>query len=198
MSSDLCASPTVFTEVRRIIDTPEEQMTIGSISEGLGKRSYGIILFVLCLPNCIPAPPGLGSIFGLAMGIVVIQYLLGRDYPILPSFIGKRAIKKTTLRRIMDTSEPFMRRLEMIIRPRMFGPAQRFLEYLGMLAVAFMCLVILIPLPLTNMLPAMAAAVLSASVAERDAAGIIVGLIIGIAGSVIAVRAASVVVALLF
>jgi hypothetical protein len=48
------------------------------------------------------------------------------------------------------------------------------------------------------MLPAMAAAVLSASVAERDAAGIMVGLMIGLAGSVVAIRAASAVISLLF
>lgn len=184
-----CKSATVFSEVRRIAGTADDHLTIQQISEQLGKRSYGVILFILCLPNCIPAPPGLGSVFGLAMAAVVVQYLIGRDYPVLPRFIAERKISGDTLRRLVAATGPFMRRLETVIRPRELGQAQRFLEYLGMMAIAFLCVVILIPLPLTNMLPAMGAAVLAAAVAEKDAIGITFGLAIGAFGTAVAVKA---------
>lgn len=189
---------TVFSEVRRISETCGPDITVGEITEGLGKRAYGVILFVLCLPNCIPGPPGIGSVFGLAMLAVAIQYLLGRDYPVLPGFIARRRIGRDTLKKIVNASGPFMRRLERVIRPRQLGSFQPVMEYGGMCVLTLLCFVILIPLPLTNMMPAMGCAVLAASIAERDAIGIATGLALGGVGAAIAAKAAYAVFILLF
>ena len=94
-------------------------ITIGQITRSIGDRAFGLILLLFSLPNCVPAPPGLGSIMGLPLALFGIQLALGRRYPWLPGFLARRRFQRETLLRLVERGQPYINRVERICRPRM-------------------------------------------------------------------------------
>jgi hypothetical protein len=50
--------------LRAVIDTaPGDRISIREIVEAFGERAFGFVIILFSLPNCIPAPPGMNSVF---------------------------------------------------------------------------------------------------------------------------------------
>ncbi|TQM94820.1 exopolysaccharide biosynthesis protein [Roseinatronobacter monicus] len=84
-----------------ILDTLEdagdaEHVTINQILEGFGDRSLAPILLVPAMITATPISgiPGVPTITGLIVGLIVVQMLMGRNTLWVPQTIGKRGISK--------------------------------------------------------------------------------------------------------
>ncbi|TVR09836.1 MAG: exopolysaccharide biosynthesis protein [Salinarimonadaceae bacterium] len=173
----------VSAVLRAVLDTaPGDTISIRDIVEAFGERAFGFVIILFSLPNCIPAPPGMNSIFGLPVVLFAMQLALGFKRPWLPRRIMDKTFKVSTLRKIVDVAEPRLRRVEGLCRPRLvnlFGP--RGDRLIGVFAV-LLGLCVIVPLPGTNMLPSIGLVVLSIAIMQED--GVILGLgaLIGLAG----------------
>ena len=74
---------------RSIADTLHDLMTeikVESVSvrwllEALRKRAFGFLLLFLAIPNIIPMPPGLSTIFGILLLFPAVQMIIGNVQP---------------------------------------------------------------------------------------------------------------------
>lgn len=162
-----------------------EMVSVGEINTALGERAFGIVMLLFALPNCIPFPPGVNSIFGMPLLFCAAQLVKGRGVPWQPQFVANRSLKRATLINGIEKVKPKLAMIEKFCCSRLTflvsGPGERLLG----LAVCLFSLCIIIPLPLTNMIPAIGSALIAISLIERDGVLAIIGVIIGMIGTII-------------
>lgn len=162
-------------------DAGEERLTLAHVIDRLGERSFGCVLLILALPAWFPVlPPPMRSIFGLPIGLIAVQMLLGRPGLAIPGWLGRRSLPRERARQIVARARPWLERAERLTRPRMARFAGRaFQSRLGAFVLLAAAL-ILVPLPMTGSGPALATAVIALGLIERDGKFVVVGLILGL------------------
>jgi hypothetical protein len=177
--------PTFLDEFARGITA--SHVTVADIVAALGERGLGLLIAVFALPNVIPTSvPGATILFGLPSFVFSIQLALGVKRLILPGFIARRRIEtkvfQATARRMVKVLHWF----EALLQPRfawISGPyGERF--------IGGFCIVLAIgaaaPIPFGHILPALALAVIGLGLVESDGVAILLGLLIGLLGFIVA------------
>ncbi len=174
-------------------DTPE--LTLGDILAALEDRAFGLVLLIFALPNCFPGPPGLGSVLGLPCMLFGAQMMLGRRRPWMPAFITRRRIRRRDLAAVLNKATPWILRLERLCRPRLTWLTSPISErWLGAVVVV-LAICIAIPLPMTNLIPAVGIFLMALGLLQEDGVAAIVGLLVGLVGLIITIGAVGAVIA---
>ncbi len=163
----------------------ESEVSVGALVDAIGDRAFGLVTLAFAVPNCIPGPPGVGSVLGVPLMIFGLQLAAGRRVPWLPAFVARRRLKIATLTRVLDFVGPVLQRIERVCRPRattLAGPSAE--RALG-LAVFCLACAIAVPLPMTNLVPAVGIGIISLGLLEEDGITVLVGLVIGTIGMAI-------------
>jgi hypothetical protein len=165
----------VFAQLARDAEGP---ITIAHMSAALGKRSFAPLLVLFAAFNLLPLPPGASVVLGIPLVIVSAQMVYGSKQAWLPSFLSKRSLSARQFRGLMDRIVPRLIRLERLIRPR-YWPFWRKQgdRVIGGVAL-ILAIVVTLPIPLGNWLPAFATALLGLALSERD------GILLAIGGAV--------------
>lgn len=144
-------------------------VTLGQMFRTFEGKGFGILLVLLSLPSALPVPaPGYSTPFGIALLLLGLQMLMGRPSPWLPQRLNNIRLGRTMLQRMASAGSKFFRAIEHLIRPRPpllhSRTGQRFAAVLIILMSLLMCL----PIPLTNTLPAMVIFLIGVALCEED------------------------------
>ncbi|EJN03978.1 putative ABC-type transport system, permease component [Phyllobacterium sp. YR531] len=150
------------------------------LEEAFTDRSFAALLTFFAILNLLPLPPGTGIVTGIPLVLVSVQMVMGRESVWLPSFLRSKSISPERFKQVSDKVVPWLQWLERFIKPRNwpFGRKQgdrwlgAFTTILGMSVV--------LPMPLSNWLPALATAIVGIALCERDGRLLFAGLTIGI------------------
>jgi hypothetical protein len=176
--------PPRLTEIVSSLDG-RASFTIGELLDELGERAFGALMFIFAVPNIIPTPPGTSAVLGLPLVILTFQLMIGRQTMWLPNTIRKRTIDGSLVATFVRKSMPVLTRFEKVLRPRFSLVVVSDLAERVIGLVAFLLAIVLfLPIPLANIVPAAAIALLSLGLAERDGFAVIVGYLLG-AGTVL-------------
>ncbi|WP_246526795.1 exopolysaccharide biosynthesis protein [Plastoroseomonas hellenica] len=104
--------------------------------------------------------------------------------PISPRSLAQRRFEPRRLRAIVTRVVPVLRWLERIVRPRWTTPFQTTKRVVGA-AVALLALALLVPVPLSNLVPAVAMGLVAIAYVEED------GLLLSVALMIVAVLLAT-------
>jgi hypothetical protein len=161
-----------------------QQVTVAELSHALGDRSIEVLLLILALPMFVPIPaPGISIAFGAPMMLLAAQLAVGRRHLWLPQVLGKIVLGKDGVADGLEASLPTLKRLEHIVRPRLFWLSGRWSRIpVGVICFA-LAAIITLPVPLGHFVPGIAICLLALGLLERD--GLVVGL--GIAASLFAI-----------
>lgn len=169
------------TELRRLLAEARERATLAEFAASFGERGFGILLFVLALPNLLPLPPGASGILAIPLALVALQLAAGAQRVRLPGMVGRRVVPVSAMSTALTRLMPWLRRIERLCAPRLAwlsGPTAR--RFVGGVCV-LLALVLLLPVPFGNAAPAAAIVVLALGLLQRDGAAILVGMVIGAA-----------------
>lgn len=159
-------------------DTSRERICVSDLLEAMPGRATAALLFLFAAPNAVPAPPGVSSLLGLPMIYLASQMMLRRQ-PWLPKLIAARSMRRGDFAALVNRALPLLQRAERMLRPRLsilVSPAAEMA--IGLLAL-ILALVVALPIPLGNMLPAFAVCLLALGVLERDGLWVIIGTVVG-------------------
>lgn len=160
-----------------LTDLPADKVPVGFLVEQLHGRSYGGVLIVLSLIGLVP---GVSIFSGLAMLVPGIQMMLGYDAPRLPQILHRRTIDRSKLQLFSEKLMPWLQKVEHYVRPRwIILTVTPFPNLVGFIVVA-LALVIMLPLPFSNLPPAIALTCLSLGILERDGLMVGIGLVCAI------------------
>jgi len=148
---------------------PEDRVRLGEVFNGLGKRSFGMLLFICTLPAFIPVPGVGGAVSGPLVILVGLQLLVGRRAPWLPGFIARRGPHRRAVARFRDLLAPWLDRLERVVRPRAAVLLDhRLASAVTGLLLALLGLLLSLPIPLTNYLFGVLLLLFAFALLERD------------------------------
>lgn len=165
----------------------QPQVTLADILKLAGERTFGFLFVLLSIPSALPIPaPGYSIPFGIVMFILAIQMIVGRDQPWLPAVWYKRSFSSETVRAILKKGIPWLRRIEVVSRPRMSYICSSLpgRVIIGV-AIALMSLSMMIPIPGTNTLPAIGIFVTGFGLLDDDGAISLGGLVLCLMGLIL-------------
>lgn len=134
-------------------------------------RAYDVLLIFLSLPFLTPVPlPFLSTALGLVMVLIGARLAVGQR-PWLPQALLQKQIEGRYLVKILNAGSKVLRGLEIFLRPRLafVHTTWVFQRITGVLIVLSGALLLLpLPIPFSNILPAGTVLLLAAGALERD------------------------------
>ncbi|MFD0739517.1 exopolysaccharide biosynthesis protein [Lysobacter koreensis] len=178
---------------------PQETLKLGDVFAGLGKRSFGMLLFVSTLPAFIPIPGVGGAISGPLVVLIGAQLLVGLRKPWLPKFIARRGPHRHAVARFRDMISPWLARLERVVTPH--SPAlldHRVASAFTGMQLVLLGLLLSLPIPFTNFVFGGLLLLFALALLERDGrlmavawtAGVIAVAVFGVLSGNLAAMAA--------
>jgi hypothetical protein len=168
-------------DISRVLDAfAHRPVSLGEIVELMRQRAYSFLLLLIALPFCTPIPlPGLSTPFGLVISFIGLRIACGLQ-PWLPGRLLRVTLPAKWLPRMLHAAEKPVRWLERFLRPCLGqcvdgGLARR--AHGVMILICGALLLLPLPIPLTNMIPAISVALLACAMLEGDGRFSIAGAI---------------------
>jgi hypothetical protein len=161
------------------IDPARDAIAVNDMITLLGGRGRAGLVLLFALPNVLPAPPGMSGFLGLPLLYLSFQMMLGR-VPWLPRFIGHRSVPRERFKLLVDTAAPWLARAERLLRPRWSWLVSHQAEHVIGAFCLLLAAVLVLPIPLGNMLPAVAISLIALGVLERDGLWVLIGTVTGV------------------
>lgn len=160
--------------------TPEGDVTLDEMLNLAGERTFGFLFVLLSLPSALPIPaPGYSIPFGIVMALLAVQLITGAEQPWLPKNWGKKGFERKKVCGFMEAGVPWLERIEAVSRPRLLAVCTNPLGRLFIgLAILLMSISMMIPIPLTNTLPAIGIFVTGFGLVNDDGAISLAGMTI--------------------
>lgn len=153
-------------------------LTVAQLLSALEGKGHAAIMAILALPFCFPIQvPGLSTPFGIILIFSGLRISFGQA-PWLPGWLLVREIPATTAHGLLEGLRKLASPAEKILHPRLTGLCKNpFLHRLHGLLVAFLAILLALPLPipLSNLLAAVPILLISLALLEDDGAFLIAG-----------------------
>jgi len=156
-------------------------VTLRQIIYVLRGRAYMLLMILLALPFITPIPsPGLSTVFGLAIAFISLRLTLGQR-PWLPKKFQRTQLPAGFFSTVIRVATQVIKMLEALLQPRLPGlTGSTFLLRLHSLVILIAALELLLPLPIpfSNALPAWAIVLTAGGLLERDGLAVLLGYIV--------------------
>lgn len=159
-----------------------ETLSVGDLIDRLETEGLGLTLLLLTLPALIPLPGPFGIVFGTLVAGVAIQILFGAERLWLPEILRRRPVPQRILRNVIRAGLDWSEFAERGLREnRMVWLTGRRARMLLALPLLLMALTIVLPIPLGNLLPALALIAAAIGFMACDGLAVLVSILIAVA-----------------
>lgn len=173
--------------LRELTEGEGERITFREILTRLRHRAFGFTLLIFALPCCLPMPPGIPTVCGIALVIIALNLIAARQRLWLPSAIADKSIARADLARVVAKVAPYLERLERICKPRLGIVTETVGKILIGIVIFMLGFIMILPIPfLGNMPPGFAASVIAMGMTERDGLIVLIGALVSVAAIAIA------------
>jgi len=166
-----------------------EKVTLSEILTLAGDSIFGFLFVILALPSALPVPaPGYSIPFGVGMFVLAFQLILGRNLPWLPDKIMNGSMSLEKVQSFLSKGLPWLQKIEALTKPRFSYVCNSVTgRILVGLAIAFMAVLMMIPIPGTNTVPAIGIFITGLGLVEEDGLISLLGLMICAVGATISI-----------
>lgn len=180
--------------LRDIAKSDAERVRVSDLMARFGESAMGALLLIFGLLCMLPLPPGSTTLLGAPLLLLAPQLVLGRTAPWVPAALSDRSLAVDDLRNGLPKILKWLERMEAVSRPRLpflFGGV-------GSRMIGFVCtllaLVLILPIPGGNFVPAIAVSLLSLSLLQRDGYLALAGYAVAAASAAILMLAFNIIV----
>jgi len=145
----------------------DQPITLGALAQAHGPALPGSLLVLVSAPCALPIP-GIGNVLGVTMMIMALAMWRGEDWTVLPSRVARLEMSARSARWVLRLLARVYRLAGRWSRERLCHLTVLQRRTLLAPKVALMGVVIFLPLPFGNVLPALAIVVLGVGIAFRD------------------------------
>jgi len=153
---------------------------LSEIMKATQGRGFNLLLLLIGLPFLTPIPlPGFSTPFGLVVLIIGARLALDRP-PWLPERVLQRELPARFIGKVLVAASRLVRWLEVLLRPRLdFLNEQWIYRRIAgtLIMLSGLLLLLPLPIPLSNTLPAFTVVLLAAGAMERDGLFFLVGCV---------------------
>jgi hypothetical protein len=156
----------------------ERTVTLGEILDATQGRGFNLLLVFITLPFLTPIPlPGFSIPFGLVTAVIGTRLALGQK-PWLPQKLLARELPPRLFSKLLKTAGRVVKWLEFLLRPRLaFVHEYVVFHRVGgvLITLSGLFLIVPLPIPFSNSLPAGTVLLLAAGALERDGLAFLAG-----------------------
>ncbi|HAA30086.1 MAG TPA: exopolysaccharide synthesis protein exod [Cyanobacteria bacterium UBA8553] len=146
-----------------------DEIRLRDLLHSMGDRAFGPVLLICALPEALPLPvAGASTIIGIPLMLISAQLVIGFRQPWLPRWIVDRPLKRQLFEQLIYKALRYLKKLERILKPRWRLLTKPTSERLIGLLLLILAIVIALPIPFGNILPAIAIVLISLGMIERD------------------------------
>lgn len=166
----------------RLGKEPDGLTTAGEILGALGDRSHWLMMLLLALPNLVPVPlvPGSTTLTGVPLALIALAAALGRRSTWLPDRWLLKPVPLATCIQWVSTARRHFGRIESCVHPRWpilsSDPSRRLCGTM----IVVLAVVLSLPIPLGNLMPALSIALLCVGTLERDGVFVLAGFVMAL------------------
>ena len=156
-----------------------DEVRLRDLFNEMENRAFASTLLLCALPEALPLPiAGISALVAMPLMLVSGQLVLGFQKPWLPDWVLDQPFKQEHSQLAISATIPFLEKLEYFFEPRwpLFTSPEA--ERCVGVILLFLSLIIALPIPFGNMLPAIIIVLICLGLIEKD------GLIIAISGIV--------------
>lgn len=148
-----------------------EKATIFDLVGAMGDRAFGALLICFAIPNLIPIP-GISTVMAIPLIYLSMQLIAGRSMPRLPRSVAPRMVRWRHFERLL----PWIAHAERLSSPRLPLLVSPTVERAIGVITLLLSVVLLLPIPLGNMLPAAAVALFGLALLQKDGLATVLGV----------------------
>lgn len=152
-----------------------ERLSVSEIVAAFGARALAAIMLLWALVNFLPLPPGGTTITGAPLLLLAMELAVGRQTLWLPQKMMRSSISRSTFRKSFGWLVPIVKLAERLSKPRLSWLTNRFNKSLIGFVCFLLSVVLVLPIPLGNIAPAITIALFSLGLMQRDGIVVIVG-----------------------
>ncbi len=161
-------------------------IAIAEILQETAERGFSFIIGLLVLPFLFPMPPGLAGVMGIGCFCLAIQMALGKKSPWLPKKIARFKFPRSLSQQLLKNVRKLLIWLEKIVRPRWRQIANNPYTWRSNgFCIAWLSILLMLPIPFTNPLPAMAILLLVVATLEADGLLMCIGYLLTLLNTIL-------------
>jgi hypothetical protein len=182
------APQSLAASLKPLLRTRKARVSLGEMVDRIDDDDgVGPVLFVMTLPVLAPMPPGVSMVLALPLLLIAPQIVVGRRELWLPQWLRNRTIERAKLIKLLKRVLPIVTRAETAVRPRLQFLTGRLGARMIGVACTVIAVVLVLPIPFANLVPALTLGTFSLGLTRRDGLLVLAGYALFIlAGAVIA------------
>ena len=153
---------------------PAQRVTLRVLAQAHGAATQGTLLLLLAAPCLLPVP-GVGSVLGLGMAALAAAMWRGHAEHSLPSRVADFDMPRAWARRVLLLLAAAYAAAGRVARERLHHLTSPGSRTWTASTVALMAFIIVLPIPLGNVLPALATMLLGLGLVFRDGVAVLLG-----------------------
>lgn len=161
--SPFISASVVLEQLRQT--APKDEVTVRWVLDHLDRQSLGVVLLLLAILALVP---GICSFAGVLIAICGLELAVGRAGPYFPYWIARRSLQARRVRPAVTGAIAVLRCVEKAIHPRWRLFANKLTPVVGATVFLASIRLILVPLPFSNVPPALVIAFVSLAYLEED------------------------------
>ena len=162
------------------------RVKFGDLRDALEDRGFGVLLFIFAFPNLIAANiPLVSSVLGFPLVLLAAQLTYGRHKPWFPNWLTAQTFPREKFSAITLRALPYLERAEMLFRPRLTFMLSWTAERLIGVALLILAVILALPIPFGNWLPALSMSIIGLAMVEKDGLALLTGLGLGVASLIV-------------
>lgn len=161
-----------------LVKERSQPLTLAGVLAETSERGFALVILLLTLPFLFPMLPGMSAIFGSATLLLSVQMALGRRRIWLPRRIAQFQFSPAFTAQLLKNVERVAQFIEKATRPRWqrFAKNHRIWQING-LCISWLTLLLMLPVPLTNPIPAIGILLIAISSLEVDGLLMFIGYV---------------------
>ncbi|PSB02971.1 exopolysaccharide biosynthesis protein [Merismopedia glauca] len=160
-----------FAEELRLLleELSDRPLTLGDILAQTSEGGFSLAIGLLTFPFLFPMPPGITTILGGGTLLLSLQMAMGKKIPWLPKRIAKYRFPHRLVALLLKNLHRFAKIVSKISRRRLTHLVDRpILWRINGLCIAWLAILLMLPVPLTNPIPTVGILLFVIASLERD------------------------------
>jgi hypothetical protein len=154
-----------------------QRICLEEVLQAMGDRTFGPTLLICALPEALPLPiAGISALVAIPLILVSAQLILGFRQPWLPARMTQYSFQRQSFEQLVNKAIGPLERLERFFKPRWLIFTHPLVERLLGVLLLLLALIVALPIPFGNMIPAIIIVMICLGMIEQD------GLMLAISG----------------
>jgi len=154
--------------LREMVADKRDAIGAGEVLERLGDKGLGFLMLLFAAASAMPIP-GMSALASLPILAIAVHILLGKGGASLVNTFAERKIGLVKLRFILGRAADLFEQLESYIKPRPgYVVCRRCDRRIGAVLILLISILLMLPVPLSNLPLALSIAILATAIIERD------------------------------